>query len=290
MLPEITLRQLDVFIIICRERSYSNAAIELRSTRANIRRIVGQLEEAVGAVLFEEKEDLSLHPTLFAQGMLAKLQPLSRALRRLGEGVNTLHTGGRILRFAAAGELFRGGLFTKVLGRLELSELFRPCFLKIETSRFRTALLNAECDAYFGIGLGPSERLEMIDLGSVPWKVLRHPGCHDPLPAAPSMLCGGGWRIGAIKEEPSAHDVLEAWRKKGASGGGAVAEAEWRACLDAPERIPHGHLIFVPDMAEMREDAEWPGYRFTIVMRSNHPYVELKPLLMAAAREGGRGH
>jgi uncharacterized metal-binding protein len=47
-LPEITYRQLEVFSVTCKERSYANAALELHSTRANNKRVCQDFERAVG--------------------------------------------------------------------------------------------------------------------------------------------------------------------------------------------------------------------------------------------------
>ena len=94
-LPEITYRQLEVFSVTCKERSYANAALELHSTRANIKRVCEEFAQAVGRPLFEETGDRSLVPTVFATGLLTQIGPLSRALRKLGEGVRGLHQSGR---------------------------------------------------------------------------------------------------------------------------------------------------------------------------------------------------
>ena len=71
-LPEITFRQLEVFSVTCKERSYANAALELHSTRANIKRVWQEFEAAVGRPLFEEKPDRRLVATPFAQACSAR--------------------------------------------------------------------------------------------------------------------------------------------------------------------------------------------------------------------------
>jgi hypothetical protein len=48
-LPGITCRQLEVFSVTCKERSYANAALELQSTRANIKRVCQEFEKAAMA-------------------------------------------------------------------------------------------------------------------------------------------------------------------------------------------------------------------------------------------------
>jgi DNA-binding transcriptional LysR family regulator len=64
-LPPITFRQLEVFRGVCKEESYTNAALELRNTRANIKRVCEDFQRAVGRPLFEENADRSLEPPPF---------------------------------------------------------------------------------------------------------------------------------------------------------------------------------------------------------------------------------
>lgn len=292
-LPEITYRQLEVFSVTCKEGSYANAALELHSTRANVKRVCGEFERAVGRPLFEESGDRTLVPTPFAAGLLARVGPLSRALRKLGEGVRGLHQAGRVLRFAAAGEFFRGGLFTEFLGTLGTDELFRSCFVRIEVKRFRTALLNAECDVYFGIGLDGADRLDRIDLGPVPWRILRPPRSRGPLPGIPAKLGQGPWWVAAAGEPEVAAGMLDALRKAGARGGGLLGEDEAAGWVDDPARIPPGACLLLPDLAAPllgRAESGWPCHRLSAFLRRNHPYAELKPRLLAAAHACGHGH
>ncbi len=286
-LPEITYRQLEVFSVTCKERSYANAALELHSTRANIKRVCEEFAEVVGRPLFEEAADRTLLPTVFAAGLLAQIGPLSRSLRKLGEGVRVLHQAGRILRFAAAGEFFRVGLFTDFLATLQLGDVFRSCFVRIEVKRFRTALLNAECDVYFGIGLGSADRLESVDLGPVPWTILGSD------PASPMDLKGDDWWIAGVGESETAAALLEAFRAAGAQGGGIMPEHEAAVCMANPAKLPTGSCLFVPDTGvgtRGRDPAPWPAYRLTACLRRNHPYAELKPRLMTAAAANGHAH
>jgi hypothetical protein len=207
-----------------------------------------------------------------------------------------LHQSGRILRFAAAGEFFRVGLFTDFLATLQLGDLFRSCFVRIEVKRFRTALLNAECDVYFGIGLGGADRLETVDLGPVPWKIVsEHPKAS--LPGSPADLNGNDWWIAGAGEPETASALLEAFRAAGAKGGGIMSEQEAAACVTEPAKLAKGACLFVPDTGpgtRGQDPAPWPAYRLTAWLRRNHPYAELKPRLMAAAngkdRDHGHGH
>lgn len=292
-LPEITYRQLEVFSVTCKERSYANAALELHSTRANIKRVCQDFERAVGRQLFEEKPDRSLVTTPFAQELLVQVGPLSRSLRKLGEGVRGLHQAGRILRFAAAGEFFRGGLFTDFLATLKTADLFRSCFVRIEVKRFRTALLNAECDVYFGIGLGGADRLDPVDLGPVPWKIVRPSKTRGEAPATPEQLGKGPWWIAAAGEPETAEALLESFRKAGARGGAVAGDEEAAGFADDPASMPGGGCLLLPDMTAClhgRVPGPFPSYHLTACLRRNHPYAELKPRLLAAAHACGHGH
>ena len=269
-LPNITFRQLEVFRVVCREASYANAALELRSTRANIKRVCDDFEKAVGRSLFVEGPNRTLEPTSFALGLLGQISPLSRSLRRLGETVRSLHEKGRILRFAAAGEFFKGGLFTDFLARLKISDTFRPCFLRIETKRFRTALLNAECDVYFGVGVIASDRLDLVNLGPVPWKI----ACKGKPPTNPAALPPGKWWLADGGETEAAVKLLEEFHAAGAKGGRILTDANPAA----------DEMVFSHDTtARHAPDATWPTFQFSAVLRKHHPYTELLPRLTDAA-------
>ncbi|GAA5121723.1 LysR family transcriptional regulator [Luteolibacter yonseiensis] len=274
-LPNITFRQLEVFSVVCREASYANAALELRSTRANIKRVCEDFQKAVGRPLFEECADRRLQPTAFAQDLLTQVSPLARGLRRLGESVRNQHAGGRILRFAAAGEFFKGGLFTDFLARVRITDAFRPCFLRIETKRFRTALLNAECDVYFGVGISPSDRLDLINLGPVAWKIR----CEGDPPARPADLPAGKWWIADAGETEATAALIEAFHAAGAEGGRIHT-------TDSGTSPAQDDIVFSHDTAAMAGSPAgdaWPRFHFFAVLRKHHPYSELMPRLGGAA-------
>ncbi len=276
-LPNITFRQLEVFRLVCREESYANAALELKNTRANVKRVCDDFEKAVGRPLFEDGPDRDVIPTAFALGLLGQISPLSRGLRRLGESVKHLHEEGRILRFAAAGEFFKGGLFSDFLGRLRISDSFRPCFLRIETKRSRTALLNAECDVYFGAGISASDRLDLVHLGPIPWRVELGENFKGPLPKSPADLPDGKWWLSGAAESDSSALLLEAFHDRGAKGGKILTNPS-----DKPPATDH--IVFYHDTTTRHGgDDIWPCYQFSAVLRKHHPYSELLPRLRGAA-------
>ncbi|RYD48315.1 MAG: LysR family transcriptional regulator [Verrucomicrobiaceae bacterium] len=280
-LPNITFRQLEVFHAVCREGSYANAALELRSTRANIKRVSTEFEKAVGRPLFEELEDRSLRPTVFAQGLMAQTGPLSRGLRRLDENVRSQHASGRILRFAAAGEFFKEGLFSDFLSRLRISDTFRPCFLRVDTKRFRTALLNAECDVYFGAGLTSSDRLDLVDLGPIPWKIVKGAAFKGALPARPSDLPPGRWWIADAGDVEATAAVLAEFHEAGAKGGRILMEGGIGGGPASDEIVFSHDGMTAPSVIPC--DGAWPCFRFAAVLRKHHPYSELLPRLKGAA-------
>lgn len=275
-LPNITFRQLEVFCVVCREASYANAALELRSTRTNVKRVCDEFQRAIGRPLFDEGPDRTLLPTLFAQGLINQVSPLTRGLRRLGESVKNLHEKGRILRFAAAGEFFRGGMFSDFLARLQISDTFRPCFLRIETDRFRTALLNVECDVYFGVGITATERLDLVNLGPVPWKISVGAQSTGPVPSQPDELPAGKWWITETGEPEANAQILKAFHAAGAKDGRIQSDQ-----VPAPDEIVFTHES--TSRHSPTANHRWPCFQFSAALRKNHPYSELMPRLMGCA-------
>jgi DNA-binding transcriptional LysR family regulator len=277
-LPDITFRQLEVFRAVWNERSYANAALELRSTRANVKRVCDDFGEAVGRPLFEEDEGRNLVPSAFANGLVAELGPLSRSLRRMDEGIRSLHAAGRVVRFAAAGEFFRGGLFTEYLGKLQIKDTFLPCFLRIDMKRFRTAVLNNECDIYFGVGLTDCERLDVIDLGPVPWKIAGPEGVAEPREFR--HLTRGKWGIVSYGGTEATEALLETFHQSGAAGGRVLDQDEEAAATKKG-------FVFKVDTGTRDEAGgyvpPWPCHRFSAVLRKHHPYSELKSRLADAS-------
>lgn len=165
-LPRITLRQLEVLRAVYRERSFSNAALDLRSTRGNVKRTCQELEKILGGKLFESEDSPQLQPTSFADTMVAQLGPLIRSVRKLEDAVAMMHETGRVLRLAAAPELFESAWFTGFLRRFRGKCPFRVCCLMFDDRRLQNALLNAECDVFLSSGPVPSEKLETVDLST----------------------------------------------------------------------------------------------------------------------------
>lgn len=275
-LPKLTFRQLEVFCAVCREASYANAALELRCTRSNIKRVCEDLANALGRPLFVEMPDRTLQPTPFAMALLSQMGPLSRSLHHLGESVKSLHEKGRILRFAAAGEFFRGGLFTDFLARLQIADSFRPCFLRIETNRFRTALLNSECDVYFGAGITASDRLEIVHLGKIPWSFNIGSNYAGKFPSRPTDLPAGNWWLTDAGDPESSAALLAEFDAAGAHGG---------RILKTDSTTDDGIVLSHDTTSAHHEtmDDDWPCFRFSAVLKKHHPYSELMSRLTNVA-------
>jgi DNA-binding transcriptional LysR family regulator len=165
-LPRITFRQLEVLRAVYRERSFTNAALDLRSTRGTVKRMCQDLEKILGGTLFDLEEAGILSPTPFADAMVGQLGPLIRSVRKLEDSVAMMHQTGRVLRLAASPELFESTWFTGFLRRFRSKCPFRVCCLMFDDRRFQSALLNAECDVFLNRGLEASEKLETVDLST----------------------------------------------------------------------------------------------------------------------------
>ncbi len=280
----ISLRHLEVFSTVVRERSYANASVDLNMSRPNVKRVCEEFERIVGRKLLLEKDAKEIGTTEFGQGLFGRLGPLSTSLRKMEESVKKLHQAGRVLRFGAAGGFFRSGLFTDYLARLEISDKFRPCFLRVEPEMAGKSLLAAECDVYFGIGLSDSERLERVDLGMIGWKISQAGGGKGKLPNAPNDL-GGKWLLLREGDRAVCEKMLENIRGAGATGGEIADHAQ-------VGKAENGTVVIAPDMLSPLGEGlrvGWPGYRFYALMRKYHPYSDLKETLCAGAGKESHG-
>ncbi len=279
-LAGISLRHLEVFSTVIREGSYANAAIDLQMSRTNVKRICGDFEGIVGRALVEEASEGRLVASGFGRVLFGQLGPLSTSLRKMEESVRQFHRAGRVLRFGAAGGFFRGGLFTEYLTRLDLSGKFRSCFLMVDPEGAQKSLLAAECDVYFGIGLGEAVRLDRIELGSVGWNVAGAAAGKGP--KSPKDL-KKGWFMVIEGEASVCGELLEKFHEAGASGGELITR-------EAAAVMKGAGLVLSADMANplgSTARAGWPCHKFCALMRRHHPYEDLKTMLCAGAGKEG---
>ncbi|WP_411827584.1 LysR family transcriptional regulator [Luteolibacter sp. AS25] len=281
-LAGISLRHLEVFSAVVREGSFANAAIELQMSGANVKRIYEGFRKIVGRDLLVVDDPDRIEATVFGRGLFSQLGPLARSLRKMEESVRQLHQAGRVLRFGAAGGFFREGLFTDYLSGLEVSKIFRSCYIKVEPERALKCLLANECDLYFGIGLGVTERLDRVDLGEVGWKI--HSNGTRPLPEKPADL-KENWFIKVEGDPGQAEEILRKFRDAGAEGGETFRK---RSIRD----LGNEAIVFCADLiSPLGSDVgdAWPCYEFSVLLRKHHPYNDLKQMLGRTARKESHG-
>lgn len=282
-LAGISLRHLEVFSNVIREGSYAGAAVDLQMSRTNVKRICADFEGVIGRALVENGADGGLLPTAFGRALFSQLGPLSTGLRKMEEAVRQFHRAGRVLRFGAAGGFFRGGLFTEYLSRLDLSGRFRSCFLKVDPEGAQKSLLAAECDVYFGIGLGEAGRLERVGLGEVGWNVGGLGAGRRP--KSPKDL-RKGWFMLLEGDASVCEGLLEGFHEAGAKGGRLIGNDELGG-------LREGDLVFSADTFNPLGSAPatgWPCHVFSALMRRHHPYEDLRAILCAGAGKGADGH
>lgn len=277
-LPNVSFRHLEVFQAVHREGSYANAAHELRTTRANVKRICQNFEKEMKHRLFEEDEHQSLSPTPFGLSVLTHSEPLMRSLLHLGEGIRSIQRKGLILRFAASNGFFSGGAFSYILSRIDILDLFRPCYLRIDPDRYNAALLSSECDVYFGAGIHASKRLEIIHLDRVPWSFHRESEYDGEQPEFPDQLVPGKWLIQPAGDKQAAESVLKELHKAGARKG---------RILSPSYKLMEDEILLKPEsswMGLVNPREEWPTFLFSAALKKQHPYGELIARLKRASR------
>lgn len=147
--------------------------------------------------------------------------------------------------------------------------------MKIESKDAQKSLLAAECDVYFGIGLGNSERLDLVGLGEIGWAMSRIGG--GKVPKTPADL-KRDWYIVEEGDGETSKGVLKKFHEAGAEGGKIVS-------VDRVGALGEDSVVFTADVISPlgTSSGELPGYQFNALMRKRHPYADLKGLLCAGA-------
>ena len=277
-LPNLGFRHLEVLQTVAREASYTSAAHELRTTRANVKRICSNLVKEVGHEIFVEHDKKQLSLTRFGVSLLSQAQPLIRSLLHLGEGIRVIQRKGLILRFAASSDFFKGRSFSYILGRINVMDRYRPCYMRIEPDRFKAALLSSKCDIYFGAGISESKRLELVHLDRLPWSFRSGEKYKARQPDKPIDLVEGKWLIEPVGEEECAKSLLKKMHEAGAKKGRILKARE---SPKADEILLRAEASWV---GLVNPQPDWPTYLFSAAIKKQHPYSELIARLNQASR------
>lgn len=195
--PE-TLR---AFAVVMTEGTVARAALELRTSRSNVRRILRSLEQALGERLFRGGRG-TLEPTDAARRLQREMGGLMERIGSFDHAVRAIHAGGRLLRIGVKRSLFLTATFAAAARVLREDRRHRVSYVELEADEGRAALESGVCDLVFSVdGIG-GRRFQCHGLPDMP-VVAAVRGETDRTPVDPAELAAGGWTLAATD---SSHD------------------------------------------------------------------------------------
>src|SRR5690554_3925271 len=129
--PRIKLRHLQAFLEVAKRRSIARAAESLAITQPGMSKTIRELEESVGALLFERTS----RGMALTQAGLTLLRHAGPALRALKEGVDAAsdaHSGSGKLRIGALSTV-ESWLLPQAILRWQAAQILLPCAVKVVT-------------------------------------------------------------------------------------------------------------------------------------------------------------
>lgn len=212
-------QQLRVFASLMTERSASRASLELHTSRSNVRRIWQNLEEQLGAPLFNSRDNGEAKPTPAAQCLEREMGSLLDEIRGFEAAVKKIHLNGRVLRLGADRSLFNTGHFGRLFNSLRHDSRFRVSFVEVNPRDSRQALESGACDLLFATD-GPGGR--RIESKALPLIGLDVASCRESAEGEsfdPAALSKMNWAIAVLNDKVLANELLEKISKSGAGVG-----------------------------------------------------------------------
>ena len=220
-------QQLKVFTALMNERSVGRAAVELRTSASNVRRIWASLEEELGEALFDASERGHAAPTKAAERLEREISGLLSEVRRFEDSVRSIHRTGRVLRLGADRNVFNTSHFGHLFNTLRHDPRFRISFVEVAAAEGRASLEAGVCDLLFAIEGTPGRRFETRDLPSLPLDVacLRQPDS-EPIVDA-QTLANWDWALATFSSPSLARDTLRKIQRGGGGNGQMCSQHEF---------------------------------------------------------------
>jgi DNA-binding transcriptional LysR family regulator len=212
-------QQLKVFTALMNERSVGRAAVELRTSASNVRRIWASLEEELGEPLFDATERGHAVPTKAAERLEREMTGLISEVRRFEDSVRSIHRTGRVLRLGADRNVFNTSHFGHLFNTLRHDPRFRISFVEIAAAEGRSSLEAGACDLLFAVEGTPGRRFETRDLPPLPLDVacLQCPEFGSVVDA--ETLAAWNWNLATFSSPSLARDTLRKIQRCGGGNG-----------------------------------------------------------------------
>jgi len=287
---------LQVFKAVLTECSMSRAALRLRTSASNVKRIVQALEGELGVSLFDRESRGNFLPTSHAGRLDKEMTRFMQEMDALQEVVSGMRETGRMLTLGVQPWLRNTAYFERLIQLLQQDTRFRTVLREIEPGSERSVMESGACDVFVGLSTPGSKRLAIAHL--------------PPLQMSLGMVAAGPVpdRLGALHEScpwglhaPDLRGVSRDWlqqiEREGGGIGRAISTVQFRDWLADPGRGTFRAVVSAaPADPDAREDIHWHPFNVlpTVPVRatflSQHPYGCLENALQRACNAWPTAH
>ncbi len=234
-------RHLSAFRRVYRERDFSKAASELRTSRKSIVRMIENLENSFRCRLFESDGYRMLQPTPFAERLFNDLKPISQLQTDLETKISTIRESDRVLQIASSPAVFRTPSFCRLFREMQSVSGVRTSYSSIPCEDAAKSLISGRCDLYVGSWKGDPRRFTNCSSGSNPYHILtRKPNNPPDRATTLHSLAYLVW--------PNVKSPLPASPKASDTKWQTIEENQWLRWMDHPDECPEGTRIYAPQI------------------------------------------
>lgn len=267
-----------------KEGRVAPAADSLRTSQANLRRMVASLEGWAGAPLCKTDDAGLFVPTETGHVVQAGAVGLLEACRSFQKQLAEIHRRGRMLRIGVHQGLFRSRLLGKALSCLREDGRFRPFPVCLPEGGGIPVLESGEADLLIWTEDAESRRTVSHNLRRFDVHVLAIKGA-EGLPMGWKELCHAGFVVSPAISGNCESKIALSCRKVGGKAGerlGSAEFADWRErgggvpyCLALDEELDLEHFE-----GSVHPCPDSPTSNVNVTHLLNHPY----PFLEDAAK------
>lgn len=282
--------QLRVFAALMAERSVGRAAIELRTSPSNVRRIWTSLEQELGETLFDASERGTAAPTRAAERLEREMSGFLHEVRRLEDSIRSIHRTGRVLRLGADRQVFNTSHFSHLFNSLRHDRRFRISFVEVPFEEGRSALESGSCDLFFAIDGAPGRRFESRPMADLPLDVAFSRSSDDH-PVPPTTLARWNWSLAAFSSTQIARQTLRLIQEAGGGTGSICSHNEFLRWVEGQNQPAHEAVVCIRPASFRRlsqisfQPLDLPsGYPLHVSYLKQHPFEFLESIVHQIAR------
>lgn len=282
VIMQLNMHYLRTFQAVMSNRSLANAALDLNTSYANVKRIIEAMEASLNLPLFDRSQRGQCEPTHNAHVLLDKASRFLAEAQDFERQIKNIEQQGKTLRIGAEDWFFESQYFVEFYHRLRRNPAYRATVVKIAANAGKQALESGQCDILIGSQPRASRRIQHFELPPALW----HAGL-SPEGDAPSL--GEHWGLYFTSCQKHGQQLLKHIQSTHGGSGRLISASEFQAWHEQPARRGFTAVVATaPAVIQQQARVQWQplsaehSLPIHAAFLTNHPYGNLKQVVHAA--------